>query len=510
MPQNKLEKIDNIPLLAAEKHYFKLDEEGYLQYFLHNQTAGRRKMLSANLFQQKLYGFDAAIDQQENIHLLGYEPEKGLFYLPPCPAGQKTPQLIYQDFHKKIGHLSVCLDRDNNLHTLILVYNEQYAMWWLIHLCRKQQKWAGPRMIDFGYGLPRQYGLIEADSQGRVFVLYSLFTAGKCNLACRFLKEDSHRPEKTAFLQKGQDECFFPSFLKDPDNTLHISWLSQVEESMFLNYVCRTPTGKWEKFFNLDVLPGSFLLTFLFRHTDKLFLAWKKNRTFFYLYSLPGEESWHWGKNQITTNKLQLLRLRTPANPAENSPVRGNYFFANAGKTPQKLFLPEDFWPQITAVNKEDNGIPEELHVLDILTSQALTRAGDLQAANTHLKQKLKQQEKGFFELYTENLSQTESLKEKLDAKNMELKDIEKLLQQTMAELQKRLQLQKKETAALQAQCDRLQKENEKLKKKVIAQETTLNKLKKKVVYLIRENETLRSEKLEKTSFLSRLFPRKR
>ncbi|MGI5823259.1 MAG: hypothetical protein ACOX6Z_04870 [Dethiobacteria bacterium] len=510
MLQNEPAKIDRVPLLAAEKHYFKLDEEGYLQYFLYDQDLERWKMLSANLFQQRLHGFDAAVDQQGNVYLLGYEHERGLFYLPAGPAGQETPQLIYQDPHKKIDHLSVCLDQSNNLHILILTSNKQYAMWWLFHLCHKQQQWAGPRMIEFGYGPQQQDGLIGADYQGRIFVLYRLFTAGKCNLACRLLEGDSHRPGKTAFLQKGQDDCFFPSFLVDPDNTWHVSWISHLGENMFLNYACRTPTGQWENFYNLEVLPGSFLLTFLFRHADKLFLTWKKEQTFFHLYSLENGKSWQQGKNQIATKELQLFRLRTPANSEEDLPVRGHHLFANAGKPPQKISPSQGFWPHIMAESEKENGIPAELQILDILTAYTLTRAGDLQAANNQLKQKLKQQEKEFFALYTEGLNQTENLKEKLATKNIKLKDLEKLLQQTMAELQKKIQLQKKETATLQAQYNMLQKENEKLKKEGLTQEAALERIEKRIVNLIRENETLRAKILEKTPFLSKLFSRKR
>ncbi|NLJ55528.1 MAG: hypothetical protein GX334_00605 [Firmicutes bacterium] len=510
MLQNETVKIDQIPLLAAEKHYFVLDEEGYLQYFLYNQAPEHWKMLSANLFRRKLHGFDAATDQQGNVHLLGYEPERGLFYLPPGPAGPEIPQLIYQDPHKKIGHLSVCLDQNNNLHLLILTYNKQYAMWWLFHLCQEQQKWAGPHLIEFGYGPPQQYGLIGADYQGHIFVLYRLFTAGKYNLAYRLLKEGTPRPGKTTLLQAGQDECFFPTFLVDPDNTIHLSWISRTGENMFLNYACRTPAGKWDNFFNAEVLPDSFLLSFLCRHTDKIFMAWKKEQTFFYFYSLQSGKSWQRGKSQIATKELQLFRWRTPAFLGENLPIRGHHLFANAGKPPQKIPLPQHFWPHFTAENKEENEIPAALHILDILTAYTLTRAGNLQAANSHLKQKLKQQQKGFFKLYTESLDQTENLKEKLAAKNIKLKDLEKLLQQTMAELQKHIHAQQKETATLEAQCNKLQKENEKLKKEGLAREAALVRLEERIANLIREKEMLCAEKLKKTSFLSKLFLKKR
>ena len=78
MPQDWLKKLDNFPLLAAEIHYFQLDAEGHLQYFLYNQAEKRWEMLCADLFQQKLHGFDAAVDSQGAVHLLGYEHTGGL------------------------------------------------------------------------------------------------------------------------------------------------------------------------------------------------------------------------------------------------------------------------------------------------------------------------------------------------------------------------------------------------------------------------------------------------
>lgn len=506
MPQDWPKKLDHIPLLAAEKHYFKLDEEGRLQYFLYNQAEERWEMLSANLFQQKLHGFDAAVDQQDAVHLLGYEHEGGLFHLAPPLTDQGAPLLLYRDKHKTIDHLSTCRDQKNNLHVLYLTSNKQYAMWWLFYLRHERQKWTEPRIIDFGYGPPEQYGLIGTDFQNRIFILYRLYTAEKYNLAFRLLEGSSHRPGKTVFLQERKGECLFPSFLVDPDNTLHLSWTSRTDGSMFLNYACRAPTGKWGNFFNLEMPPGSFFLAPLFRYADKLLLTWRKDWTLSHLYSLQGNKNWRWGKNQTATKELQLLRLRTVDNPGENFPFRGNCLFTTTGSPPQKILQAQAFLPHVPAENEEEKEIPQELHILDILSSYTLTRASNLQAANTHLKQKLEQQEKEFLKLYTAGLAQTESLGEKLAAKNMELKDVEKLLQQTLAELQERMQQQRKEIATLQAQCGALQKENEKLKKNNLIKAANLARLKKEVMHLTQENEAQRAEKLKKTSFLPGLF----
>ena len=75
-----------------------------------------------------------------------------------------------------------------------------------------------------------------------------------------------------------------------------------------------------------------------------------------------------------------------------------------------------------------------------------------------------------------------------------------------MAELQERMQQQRKEIATLQAQCGALQKENEKLKKNNLIKAANLARLKKEVMHLTQENEAQRAEKLKKTSFLPGLF----
>ena len=427
------------------------------------------------------------------------------FYLDTPFDGQKSPLLLYRDQHKTIGHLSACRDQKNNLHLLYLTRSEQYKMWWLFYLCSEQQKWTGPLVIDFGYGPPEQYGLIGTDFQDRIFILYRLYCAEKYNLAFRLLEGSSHHLGETIFLQEKPGECFFPSFLVDPDNTLHLSWVSHTDKILFLNYACRAPTGKWGNFFNLEIPPGSFFLAPLIRYKDKLLLTWKKNQTLYHLYFTRGE-SWRWGKNQSATKEIQLLRLRPTNGSIENLPFQGYSLFTTAGSPPQKMPQPQDFVPRDLEAEEEENEISPELHILDILSSYTLTRAGNLQTANAYLKQKLEQQGKEFFKLYAAGLAQTESLTEKLAFKKLELEKIEKLLQQTLAELQERMQQQKEEITTLQAQCRALQKENEELKKNKLVQSANLAKFKEEIVRLIRENEALRAEKHKKTSFLCGLF----
>ena len=325
---------------------------------------------------------------------------------------------------------------------------------------------------------------------------------------------------------------------------MHLSWPAHQEKTMFLNYACCDPAGKWGNFLSLEIPPDSFLLAPLFRHEHKLFLIWKRKQTLFYLFLSAGKEekpedegklekelkqgmqesqkkrileNWHRGKNQKMTGDVQLIRLRPADGPAENIPFRGFRgfsLFTTAGSPPQGMLQPEDFAPRVletvnTAGNKEkENILPEliELHALDILTSYTLTRASNLQTTNAYLKQKLEERGKEFSRLYAVSLTQKENLAEQLASKKIELEKIEELLQQTLAELQKRLQQQKEEIMNLQAECRALQKENEGLKKKEFLLAANLAQLKEEITLLTGEKEALKVERLRKPPFLGRLL----
>lgn len=519
MPQGWPEKPDRFPLLASEKHFFLMNTEGRLQHCLYNRAAnqveGCREMFPADLFGQKLHGFDAVVDSQGAVHLLGYEQGGGLFYLPLSLDDPQSPLLLYRDQHKKIEHLSACRDQKNSLHLFFLARDEKYKVWWLFYLYSEQQngkqKWAEPLVIDFGYGPWEQYGLIGSDSLNRIFFIYRLCIDGEYTLVFRLQEKGTKRPGKTVFLPKEGGGSCFPSFLLDPDDTLHLSWLSRQEKTTFLNYACRTPAGEWENSFNLEIPLDSFFLAPLFYHRGKLLLTWKNDRVFFHLYLSPEKKerkeqvnnSWRWGKNQTITEEIQPLRLRPADNPGGNFPGRGSCIFAATGYLPQRTPQPHELLPYSFEEDNEVDEALQGLHILDILSSYTLTRAGNLQTKNAYLKQKLEERGKEFSRLYTANLVQRRGMKEELSAKIMELEKIEKLLQKTLAELQKSLQQQKEKITMLQAECNALQKENKKLKEANFTQTANLSQFQEKIVQLTQENESLQAPK---TSFLHKLI----
>ena len=568
-------KPDRLSLLAAEKHYFQLDAAGRLQYYLYTETGKHREKLSGDLFRQKVDGFDAAVDPLGVIHLLGYGATTGLFYLTLPPAGQDPPLLLYRDPHKTIDHVSACRDQKNNLHLLFLARSERYKMWWLFYLGGKQQddglrRWMEPAVIDFGYGPPEQYGLIGTDLKDRLFVLYRLFGAGRYNLAFRRLEGNPSRldktifpgpdcvgssaeppyPGKTVFPQeiKGErekTECYFPSFLIDADNTLHLAWLGHRKKTMFLYYARCNPAGVWGDYFSLEIAQDSFFWAPLFRYGDNLFLTWKKGDTIFHLYSAAkkqekpekqggkgrnqkgkqkkrgnqGQTSWQWGKKQTVPKGIQLLRLRPAGNPAENMPCEGFWglsFFAAAGDPLQGMLQPDDFAARdLEKVNKTENieedvslgwQKPPELHTLDLLTSYTLARAGNLQATNVFLKRKMEGQSREFSRLYNAGLAQKDYLEEKLASKEVELEKVEKLLQDTIAGLQKRLRQQDEDIMNLRAELRALLKENEELKRNESAQATKLARFIEEIERLTGEIEAAQGKKIKKTSFLEELL----
>jgi hypothetical protein len=499
MEKNRLWGIDDIPLLTASdkgKHYFALDEYGHLQHFFYQNECWN--LGTGNIFSHKIQGFDAALDIQGNIYLLGYDDAGSLFFLLPL-AGKSSPKPFYQDSSKKICHLSSCLDKENNMHILYLAKNEEHQMWWLFYLRSEKDKWQEPVIIDFGYHYLEQKGLILRDLQDNLFILHRLFEEGKYCLVLRGLAREANRPEKTFYLQERERECFFPAFLVSPDNTLHISWLSCEDEVMFLNYTHRNLAGKWENFTSFEVPHDTLTIAPLYLVEDRLVLSWKKGEKLFYLFSLNGGKSWKRGRGKAKTG-IELTRFRSVNNLFTQTKWWGDFIFAS-GIPPQEILYPEEFLKSRAG----EGDLPEEFQILDLLSSNLLTYAGNLQTANAFLKQKLGQQEQELLKMYSWGLSRAEAMEEKLNAKKMELEKVETFFQNTLKELQERISREKEEMAErnkeLIHQLKTSSQKNEELKKENLLLLKNISQLKKEVVALIKENEELRAKK-------KRFFPR--
>ena len=96
MEENRLLNTGIIPLMILgnrEKHYFELDENAHLNYYLDKEGNGCWTSISENILQRKISGFDTAIDKLGNMHLLGYDRGGGISYLrlPRIPPKAGAP-----------------------------------------------------------------------------------------------------------------------------------------------------------------------------------------------------------------------------------------------------------------------------------------------------------------------------------------------------------------------------------------------------------------------------------
>lgn len=505
MEKNRLWRTDNIPLLmlnAGEKNYFVLDKQGSLQHFFYENELWALK--TDNIFGRRVQGFDAVLDKHGNIHLLGYDHTGSLFYLSPL-TGPSSPEPLYRNSGKKISHLSACLDEDNNLHILYLAVSEQHEMWWLFYLRKEKDTCPEPAIIDFGYRYLEQNGLILGDFLGSIFILYRLYEEGNYSLVLRSLQSETGRPGKTFYLPERQKECFFPAFLVTSDNILHISWISCEHEAMFLNYIHRTPAGKWEGFFSIEVPHSTVTIAPLYILGEKLILTWKKDSELFYLFSLNRGKSWNRGRSISIKTELELTRFRAATVLFKEQKWWGDYVFASESSPPQETLYPEELFNTRTV----EGGLSEEFRVLDLLSSSLLTYAGNLQTSNVNLKQKLGQKEKEIWKMYSWGITMKEAWEEKLNTKKIELQQIEAFLKRTLNELQERINREKEEMTVrnkeLTQQVKEFYKKNEELKKENVILLENIGRLKEQVASLIMENEEL---KTKKNHFLSKLFSR--
>lgn len=489
MEANWIRKTDNIPIITStkgEKNYFTLDEQGCLKQFFWEK--GNWTLTTEHLFKQKIQGFDAAIDKEGNIYLLGYDDKGALFCNSPLGARTLTAP-FYQDSNKKISHISVCLDKEGDLHVLCLSLDEQQEMWWLLYLNEEAKIWQKPAIIDFGYHCLEQNGLILRDFEDRIIILHRLAETENYCLVFRSIQKKDARPEKTFYFPDKHRECFFPAFLVTPENTLHISWISCEDKVLFLNYTQITSGGSFKNFFSMELPPGTLTIAPLYFMEDKIVLTCKKDDELFYLISFNGGLNWKWGRKILLDKQIQLTRFRS---------VPGSWPQEYVFTTDRlQIFFPDE--QLIGPAEQSLNQLQKEFQNLEFLSLSLLTHAGNLQTANTSLKRKLKQKEKELAKIYSLGLATKEKMEKELKNKNMELQQMEKSFKKVLADMQESIFREKEEIASrnkdLLAQLQELRQKNEELKKENAAFLKKIAELREQVKSLTMENELLKVKK---------------
>ena len=503
MNTNRIQRIDNMPVLVSvenEKHYFTLSKQNLLNRFSYNK--GHWALIESDLFGREIKGFDIVLDRQGKICILGYEKTGGLLLL-PAADDRTVAELFYKDNSKKTGHLSVCLDKKDDLHVLCLSLDEQRKMWWLLYLYQKENKWQKPCIIDFGYHFLDQSGLIIKDLKDDIFILHRLAVRENYGLVLRKFPGKSTRPGKTVFLSEKEMDCYFPAFVFTPDNTLHITWISHENNVLFLNYIQKTPTGEKKCYFSMELPRDSFSMAPLYFVAEKLFMVWKKGHEIFYLASTNMGENWSWEGQALSDSKARLIRFRSA-----NVPWQGEYVFVSGdspNSPPLEIWYPEN----ILSSQAGKNNLLKEFQTLEHFSLGLLTHAGNLQSSNASLKEKLKRKEDELAKIFSWNASMKEKAEKDLKNKKVELQQAEVAFKKTLENLHKKIANEKKEIVSqkndLTEQVQGLRKRNEALEKENIMLLKETGELKRHVVSLIKEIEEL---KTKKSGFFFKIFNR--
>lgn len=505
MENNALPSPGRLPLLApgnGKKDFFSLAEDGSLKYY----TCRGKSWASPaeNLLQEGVNGFDIVLENPGKAHLLAHSSEEKLLHLIISGEKERERAVIFQDKKKKITHLSCCIDAEKGLHLLYLTVDEKRNMWWLNYQRYREGRWSEPCLLDFGYEHLEHYGLIGLQ-EDNPFVLYRLYTEGSYLPVFRSIERESGRAGKTLYLGKRNRDSFYPSFLVTPDNTLHISWISCQEGSYFLNYVQRRASGLWgEPLSSVEVALGteSPILIYLLA-AGRLGLAWKRKNQLVYLFSPDGGKRWNWGGKCSLPLEATLIRCRLPRFPEKPCSWQGNYIFCS-GSPPREIWEPGLL---LLEDPEREKRVPE-IDTLKALSFLLVTRADNMQKANSQLKLKLEEKEKELSRIHAWSMSRVKSLEEKLAAKKMELAEIEGYFQKTLKELQERVAREKKEfllaNSELQKKIDLLQQENEELRERITGQLRKIVRLKEEKAALEKENEELKRKKNRFISFFLR------
>ncbi|HHT46424.1 MAG TPA: hypothetical protein GX004_03910 [Firmicutes bacterium] len=510
MEENRLLNTGIIPLMILgnrEKHYFELDENAHLNYYLDKEGNGCWTSISENILQRKISGFDTAIDKLGNMHLLGYDRGGGISYLRLPPDTPKKPELLLKEEGKQICHLSFCTDNADRLHVLYLAISSEKKMWWLFYLRQENGRWLEKAVMDFGYFQLEQYGIIFSDCLNSLFLLHRLYDDNGYSLALRSFNNEKNLPGQTIFLGERDHYCFFPDALAAPDNSLHISWISRKNNIMFINYARRSPQGKWENHLCTEISQGSAPFAPLYFAKDVLLLTWQNNNMLFCLISRDGGDSWKWGTKVELDDTYQLIRFRSKPRLLNDPTWRGNYTFSPACP-PETYMQPE----VLLKSQPEKDGVSEELEMLDLLSSRLLTGYDNLQASNAFFKQKIAHQKKELAELYSINLAKTKTLEEKLTSKNIEIKKMKSVFQNTIDELKAKISREREELASanheLQQEIKALQEEIEKRGKTNLLLTRELTRMKEEINLIKKENEHLQKKSIN--YYLQKLMKKNR
>lgn len=377
-----------LPLIArhgAKMEYFRLDEHGKLQHWQFNENEW---VISAdNLFQQYLCGFDGAVDERGALHLLGYNGQGSLYYL-PASVEPAPPQLIYADPQREICQISCCVDPLGLIHILYLAATAAGKGQQLYYLHGKEKEWQMPSCVDtVFFGGKGSSCCILSDRANLIYLIYPVMDEDRARLALRKMNMSSNHAGRIYLFPGKQDGPCWPSYYCDGQNNIHIAWINRQADSVCLNYIQREKTGDWRCFFQTALPAETLSPALLSCDGSDLRIAFRWGEKTGLFYSRNGGIHWNRGKDMELEPGSTLTRMRVGYED-KGSPAAAQNIVYCFTVPPHKL--------QKTAINgnivqagQSDGELSN--YILAILSSYAFTRAREMDEENKLLIGELEQ-----------------------------------------------------------------------------------------------------------------------
>lgn len=478
------------------KTCYLLGKDGSLLQF--QEKDDRWSLLSPYSGRQTFKGFEALVDNRGKHILVAFD-ERGTLFLLQLEEVDRAPEAFCRKTGTEVIQLSACLDLQNILHLLQLSAIRGEKACSLVYHRYEQNKWTADVILEWSPGNVQPFALIVQGKGGSLFALYSTCEDGLCRPVLRELKK--RQIGKTISFPEKWENPLLPSVCLAGDK-LHISMLSRIRDSLFLNYACLSDE-KWENILIQEVSPFTLTPAPLYLRGKELLLTWGKQNTIFFLFSGDGGKSWERTGALPRGQYLRLIRyLASPDKQYLNGKWKGDYFFAR-GSPPVHLVKPEEM------LSYGDETVPfeQEFKTLDRLYSSLAVRAGQMHSVNLDLQNKLAKKEQEFSRLYARSISQTRELEEHYKSKISEFEKAAATFKSIIKELQsqikkeKKLQEEKQQNQSLE--ISRLKEEIKKLQDKISSQEETIRQLKEKNLFLEQKNEELQKKRVH---FFQRIF----
>ncbi len=462
-----------LPLMtgeAGEKDYYRLDSHNRLQHW--KFTAGSWKMAAADLFQQPLEGFDGALDRKGLMQLLGYDHRGNIYHLDAGNRAKKIQTISPQ----KINSLSCCFTPSNQLQILYLSSPDAQKQWQHLYYLYKSSGESSVSLVDTVAG-GASFCSIFSDRLNRLYLIYPLLDEGAGRIALRCLETAGSLPGRIYLLPGKQERAGPPSFYSDPQNNLHLAWISRSSGKAYLNYIQREITGRWRHFMQVEVPPPTLPVVPFSCTAKELLIFVQGERRLSLFYSRNGGAGWYRGKDREIGQESMITRLRLGGRDGPK-PEQSSNFLLNFTLPPQNLTSAPPGSKEIENHKTMLRG--GELHSMAVISAAVLEHIHCLEADNSRLREQLQEKEKELAileqqeQLKTVELERLRAEKQRYCLEGEQLyKDKEKLQrhqgkqEQEIKTLREQLTLLRSDIIKLQNKKEQLTRENSELKRRI-------------------------------------------